>query len=57
MRTVHFVAVLACVLNVRLAWSPAAPLDGLPGRAGDHVSKIGEMRADTWLDLGRPAPD
>lgn len=35
----------------------SGPLSQLPSRGGDHVAAVNAMGDDTWLDLGKPAPD
>jgi hypothetical protein len=35
----------------------AGPLAGLPSAPGPHVGKIKALGDDSWLDLGKPAPD
>lgn len=61
------VVLAATVLPIARAASPgaapaepadrSAPLAGLPSPAGDHVARIKAMGDNTWLDLGKPAPD
>jgi hypothetical protein len=36
---------------------PKPPLAGLPSAPGPHIEKIKAMGDDSWLDLGKPAPD
>ena len=39
------------------AGAAANPLAGLPGKPGPHVEKIRALGDDSWLNLGKPAPD